>query len=160
MFKSTQSLQRQLVRTSFCPRICPRDVQRAKENRGRGKPMVCRACDAGMKNGECLLKDVVYCMSCTVCGDLYVGETGRPVRERFQEHYRDAKTMAVRTPWGSHYKSEHRESSTSSPSFQPFHQAKILGRESSLPSRKYLEATEIRRRSPQVNCDVGWRLSA
>ena len=44
--------------------------------------------------------------------------------------------------------------------FHPFHQAKILGRESSLPSRRYLEATEIRRRRPAVNCDSGWRLSA
>ena len=41
-----------------------------------------------------------------------------------------------------------------------FHQAKILGRESSLPSRRYLEATEIRRRRPAVNCNSGWRLSA
>ena len=54
--------------------------------------MMCRACNAGMKNDECLTKNVVYCMYCTLCCELYVGETGWPVRERFQEHFRDAKT--------------------------------------------------------------------
>ena len=135
-------------------------MQAARKRPGPGRPIMCRACDAGMRNGECLSKNVVYCMSCALCGELYVGETGRPVRERFQEHFRDARTRAVKTPWGHHYKTEHQGVVTSISAFKPFHQAKIVGRESSLPSCKYLEATEIRLRQPQVNLDGGWRLSA
>ena len=160
VFKSGPSLKQQLVRSQLCPRVCPREVQRSKEKRGCGRPMVCRACDAGMTNGDCILKNVVYSMSCTLCGDLYIGETERPVRVRFQEHYRDAKAKLGTSPWGGHYKIQHRDYSTTVSGFHPFHQAKILGRESSLPSRRYLEATEIRRRRPAVNCDSGWRLSA
>ena len=94
------------------------------------------------------------------CGELYVDETGWPVCERFQEHFRDAKMRAVKTPRGHHYKSEHQGAVTAINTFQPFHQAKIVGRESPLPSRKYLEATEIRLRQLQVNLDGRWRLSA
>ena len=49
-----------------------------------------------MSDEECS----VYCMSCTLCEELYVGETERPVRERFKEHYREARVRAVKTPWG------------------------------------------------------------
>ena len=71
--------------------------------------MICRACDAGLVGGNCMLQCVVYTMCCTVCGARYIGETQRPVRERFQEHYREARALVVRTPWGSHYHHEHRE---------------------------------------------------
>ena len=63
------------------------------------------SCD-GRDTSSCS-KNVVYCMSSALCGELHVGETGRPVRERFQEHFRDARTRAVKTPWGHHYKTEH-----------------------------------------------------
>ena len=85
--------------------------------------MMYRACDAGMNNGGCLVKNVAYCKSCTLCGELYIGETEHPVRERFQEHFRDAKTREF--SWDSHYKIEHQGSLTSTCSFQPL-QAKTL----------------------------------
>ena len=157
VYTSGPSLKDMLVKTSISKPLCPREEQRRRPKGGPGRPAECRACDAGLVNGQCVLKGVVYSMSCVVCGDVYIGETERPVRERFAEHYRNAKQMAVRTPWGAHYKSEHRESSTST-NFAPFNNAKILGRESSLPSRKIMEATEIRRRHPAVNSDNGWKL--
>ena len=68
-----------------------------------------------------------------MCGDMYIGETDRPVRVPFAEHYRDAKAMDVRTPWESHY-DNHRESATS-PNFAAFCRAQILGRHASPTSR-------------------------
>ena len=65
-----------------------------------GRPMECRAYDAGLVGGQCLLKGVVYAMCCTLREGLYIGETARPVRLRFAEHYRDAKTLVGRSPWG------------------------------------------------------------
>jgi len=32
---------------------------------------------------------LVYCIMCSRCGDLYVGETGRRLADRFREHRRD-----------------------------------------------------------------------
>ena len=61
----------------------------------------------------------------------------------------------MRTAWGSHY-IDHPESATTSLEFAPFHKAQILGRQSSLPSRRPLEATEIARHGLDVNLDSGW----
>ena len=73
------------------------------EKKGRGRSYECRACDAGFCDGRCIMKDVMYSMDFAVCGDMYIGETDRPVRVRFARHYRDSKAMDVRTAWGSHY---------------------------------------------------------
>ena len=43
-----------------------------------------------MINGQCMQKDAVDSMSYTECDEVYAGEIERPVREQFQEHYRDA----------------------------------------------------------------------
>ena len=157
VFTSGPSLRDMLVRSSSYPFVCPREKRRLSQKKEKGRPPECRACDAGMSHRQCVLKGVVYSMRCTVCDDLYIGETGKPARERFAEHYRDAKRRDVRTAWGSHY-IDRRESATTSPEFAPFHKAQILGRQSSLPSRRLLEATEIARHGPEVNRDNGWRL--
>ena len=37
----------------------------------------------------CTSTNVVYCITCTVCKKLYIGETGRRLDDRFREHLRD-----------------------------------------------------------------------
>ena len=37
----------------------------------------------------CTLANVVYCITCTLCKKLYIGETGRRLRDRFRENLRD-----------------------------------------------------------------------
>ena len=102
-FTSGPSLRDMLVRSSSCPLVCPREKRSVSQKKEKGRPTECRACDAGMSHRKCVLKGAVYSMRCTVCDDLYIGETGKPARERFAEHYRDAKRRDVRTAWGSHY---------------------------------------------------------
>ena len=96
-------------------------------------------------------------MFCSLCGAEYVGETERCVRERFQEHYRQARALTPLTPWGAHYISQHQHHSFTSP-FTPFNKASILTKEHSLVNRRILEAVHIRERRPAVNSDCGWRL--
>ena len=60
--------------------------QRKSEKKGRGRSYECRACDAGFSDGRCIMKGVVYSMYSAVCGDMYIGETDRPVQVRFAEH--------------------------------------------------------------------------
>ena len=48
-----------------------------------------------------LTKNVVYCNLHVLHIVRYVGETERPVRWRFQEHFRDAKARAVKS-WKHH----------------------------------------------------------
>ena len=135
VFSSGSSLKDMLVRSSFSLPICPREEQIARQKKLRGRPCECCACDAGLVGGQCVRMNVVYSMSCAVCGELYVGETERPVHERFVEHYREARAFVARCPWGAHYRANHRDVSTSG-IFKPFKDAKLLVSESSLPSRK------------------------
>ena len=39
----------------------------------------------------CNSANVMYCLTCTLCKKLYIGETGSPLGDRFQEHLRDVE---------------------------------------------------------------------
>ena len=41
----------------------------------------------------CTSANVIYCITCTFCKKLYIGETGRPQGERFREHLRDVEKI-------------------------------------------------------------------
>ncbi len=45
---------------------------------------------------NCLSKNVVYAITCDVCGDLYIGETCQELRKRFLKHRRGAINLAER----------------------------------------------------------------
>ena len=40
----------------------------------------------------CTSANVIYCIICTLCKKLYIGETGRRLGDRFREHLRDGTT--------------------------------------------------------------------
>ena len=39
----------------------------------------------------CSSANVIYCITCTLCNKLYIGETGRRLGDRFREHLRDVE---------------------------------------------------------------------
>ena len=39
----------------------------------------------------CTSSNVIYCITCTLCNKLYIGETGRRLGDRFREHPRDVE---------------------------------------------------------------------
>ena len=39
----------------------------------------------------CILTNVIYCITCTLCNKIYIGETGRKLADRFREHLRDVE---------------------------------------------------------------------
>ena len=39
----------------------------------------------------CSSANVIYCITCTLCKKLYIGETGRRLGDRFREHLRDVE---------------------------------------------------------------------
>lgn len=56
-------------------------------------------------NCNCNSKNLVYLITCKICGIQYVGETGGPLRERLNNHRSDVKTKK-QTPIGIHFNSE------------------------------------------------------
>ena len=76
----------------------------------RGKSR-CHACPNGL-SGICHTKNVVYKISCKSCQNttkpyFYIGETSRPVRERFKEHLSDARLRKLGTGLGEHVLDSH-----------------------------------------------------
>ena len=39
----------------------------------------------------CISANVIYCIKCTLCKKIYIGETGRRIGDRFREHLRDVE---------------------------------------------------------------------
>ena len=60
----------------------------------------------------CTSANVIYCITCTLCKKLYIGETGRRLGDRFREHPRDvekdennaSKPIAIRVNLPNHSK--------------------------------------------------------
>ena len=53
-------------------------------------PLKCTVCSKSPIPIRCTQKDIVYQIDCGLCGAVYVGETSRPLKVRYQEHYRSA----------------------------------------------------------------------
>ena len=49
--------------------------------------------------------NVIYCITCTLCKKLYIGETGRRLGDRFREHLRDVEKndKDASKPVGRHF---------------------------------------------------------
>ena len=39
----------------------------------------------------CISANIIYCIKCTLCKKIYIGETGRRLGNRFREHLRDVE---------------------------------------------------------------------
>ena len=92
-WKNGNTLKHHLVKSALKPPPCPGGAR-------------CHACAAGLR-GRCHTSGVVYRLTCTLCQKTYIGETGRMVRLRLNEHLRDANNRRQDSPWGDHFREEH-----------------------------------------------------
>ena len=53
----------------------------------------------------CTSTNLIYCITCSVCFKLYIGETGRKLGDRFVEHLRDvqANDLSLSKPVARHF---------------------------------------------------------
>uniref|UniRef100_A0A1I7T7V9 GIY-YIG domain-containing protein n=1 Tax=Caenorhabditis tropicalis TaxID=1561998 RepID=A0A1I7T7V9_9PELO len=99
------------------------------------------------KIGSCNIKGAIYRLKCG-CGEIYIGETGRPLAERINEHFRAAEKPLTQsylnTTWSKHAKSHHNSDSLSLT-------LDIITTERNTTRRKALEATYIKDLDPKLN---------
>ncbi len=55
------------------------------------------------KSFQCTPKGIIYHVTCLRCGDLYIGETGRMLADRFREHLADIRNATVSKEVASHF---------------------------------------------------------
>ena len=55
------------------------------------------------KNITCNTTNVIYCIECSHCAKLYVGQTKRPLKKRMMEHFGDISRKDPNKPLGHHF---------------------------------------------------------
>ena len=125
----SDNLKRRLVRNRLYDRLC------LTSN--------CIICVSG-RAGDCMISGTVYQISCKVCGENYIGETGRPLCLRIREHLEGKRSLRKSTLLGAHRVNNH-----SNNDFEV--QVTILAQETDIATRKTMEAFWIRSRCPQMN---------
>ncbi|KAL9980999.1 hypothetical protein ACROYT_G009651 [Oculina patagonica] len=90
---------------------------------------------------------VVYRIRCE-CGKVYIGETGRPMRERIKEHDRDIRLARIQTSAVS----EHTHNTGHYPLWN---EVKFIDREPHWYTRRVKEAIQIRLHPNNINRDSG-----
>ena len=133
---NNNTIRHQLVRSALKPPVCPGGAR-------------CHACAAGLQ-GRCHTTGVVYQLTCSLCKKTYIGETGRMVRLRYNEHLRDAKNRRRDSPWGDHFRNDHQNSQTDPKSIT----ASILQVCTSERDRKIVESLLIRENRPTLNTNI------
>ena len=108
----------------------------------------CTICDRLDGNACCATSGVVYRIHCVLCGQDYVGETGRTVYERLIEHWRYASNPAATSykekTMARHYLVEH-------PGLEPDFKFEVVCREANTLKRKIQEAYCILHTQPSLN---------
>ena len=103
----------------------------------------CIVCNSN-KPGDCMCRGTVYLITCKMCGEEYIGETGRPLCLRINEHLDGMRKSRVSTPLGAHRKLSHRDMA-----FEI--SISVLSKETNIAARKAIEACWISCRCPKLN---------
>lgn len=106
-------------------------------------------------NTICQTKDAIYQLTCTECGEIYVGETGRKIHTRAKEHDRSIFTQTGNSAMKEHYQTKHPNILNN----KPF-SIKILDRASNVTNRRIRESVFINKLHPSINRDCGWFTSS
>ena len=100
------------------------------------------------KNRDCQCKNVVYKVTCKICGECYIGECSRCAHERLGEHLRYATYPTTPSNTGKsfamHYNKFHKN-------VKPDLEFDILRIESNTVRRKIFEAMYILKYKPTIN---------
>ena len=114
----------------------------------------CAVCNEASEEavGVCMKKEVVYDLTCNLCGEHYVGETERVLGDRVPEHIADGAHHRTLAPFGKHYADRHPSSSVE------IKNVSAISKVSDGVSRLIREAIEIRDREPSINMSKGYRL--
>uniref|UniRef100_A0A7I4XWM4 Reverse transcriptase domain-containing protein n=1 Tax=Haemonchus contortus TaxID=6289 RepID=A0A7I4XWM4_HAECO len=103
----------------------------------------CIICSNG-RGGDCMTSGVIYVITCNLCGDEYIGETGRPLICRVKEHLDGLKKSRPKTPLGDHRRHHHED-------IEFGVSIRVLMREPTTSARKILEAFWINAKNLKMN---------
>ena len=112
-FQRSKNLRDMLVRSKLRPQANQSTVQGCRpcgDKKCKTCPFINTATTIAGPTGRftvksslcCKSSDIVYVLTCTLCSQLYIGETCRSLAERFSEHLRSMK-LGYSNPVGQHF---------------------------------------------------------
>ncbi len=127
-------LERKLTSTTFTPKTCTK-----------------RNCT--IRTPTCHRTNVIYEAKCTICGEIYIGETRRELHTRITEHQcaiqqGDTQASAI----AEHYSRKHPGMAIPDIPIT----VTVINTAKDTADRKIKEACAIRQRTPTINRDGGW----
>ena len=116
-YKRTKSLKDLLVKAKVPPLLSRKSTRQLKCMKKCNKCNICpyvKECKSVTSSYSpvtvdincsvnCTTPNVIYLITCTKCKDQYIGQTGRPVKERMKEHLRYIKNKMLTEPTGLHF---------------------------------------------------------
>ena len=81
------ALQTHRLTQLFTALIIPPSTRQNKQNKISGPKRTVTITD----HFSCISTNLIYCITCTLCKKVYIGETGRRLGDRFREHLRDVE---------------------------------------------------------------------
>ena len=111
-FKRDKSLRNSLVKGSLSTELEPGTFKCSRKRCNTCPYITNTVSISGPKNStqitdhfDCTSRNVIYCIRCTACNQLYIGETGRRLGDRFREHLLDVKNNSqdVSKPVARHF---------------------------------------------------------
>ena len=112
-------LQEEIDRSTFKIRVVEHAGRTLKQSLQRSDPFKssrcrredCPVCESGGK-GRCDMNSALYCITCTACGDVYHGESGRNTYVRCREHRRLLENKSEESPLWKHCVLKHGNETT------------------------------------------------
>ena len=110
--KLDKSLRNSLVKGSLSTELEPGTFKCSRKRCNTSPYITNTVSISGPKNStqitdhfDCTSRNVIYCIRCTACNQLYIGETGRRLGDRFREHLLDVKNNSqdVSKPVARHF---------------------------------------------------------
>ncbi len=129
----------------------------SKISRSAIQPLVCTKANCITKLSSdrniCFAKNIVYQISCGLCHEVYIGETGRFLHQRVTEHTANVGTAseASEQPLRKHWYENHR-------GLQFRGEVKILRRCRDAADRKLWESAFITDMKPNINTQKPWMI--
>uniref|UniRef100_A0A0K0CVJ9 GIY-YIG domain-containing protein n=1 Tax=Angiostrongylus cantonensis TaxID=6313 RepID=A0A0K0CVJ9_ANGCA len=136
-------LEESVAKVEIPPDTLRRQLGRNRLNDRLSETENCVICPFG-KDGDCMSSGAIYLISCGICGDEYIGETGKSLCIRIKEHLDGKRKAGQGTPLGTHRIQKH-----SGDDFDT--KVAILARDTKTPTRKLLESFWINAKNPKMN---------
>ena len=115
----------------------------------------CSSCATAESSNDCKARLVVYLLSCSVCGDQYVGQTSCELHERLSQHVYAVKKGDNDLTISTHFIENHSNVDIAERKFS----SKILRKCRDFASMMITEALFIKKIEPKINVYSGkWRI--